>query len=555
MAFSASITLLAALLGQAARWILAAPLFFWCCCREPTGGVTLRRYGTSAPPDFEQKWDAGTNCTPFAVDDAGNVYTFSSTGPGSPNGSTAPSALTKWNSGGVLQWALPVTGTAGGVCVSPDGSKVVFTGNFLQASVTTSPLAPVATGFQTGSGGEVTLNDASDTLVQTTDYLALQFGSPLPPYAILNVGTLSVHCPIANESTVNASAYMEVVANAMPLAAVANNISARSTSGGATPVVWSSGGSSLGLGWHSIQDQASLGSITQLPDYAEGNLCTVIIQGRAGLLCDFNIDLADSPPQLVLTYTPPALSALCLNTDDGSTVWTAAAQPLGSPFLVLGKSLFSVDGTGIFAALPASSFNGVNEGIARLDASTGRLLWQSILQSEFVTMGDFTVAPSGLLYAATFATSINGIADLNTVDPTSGATALIGGSVSGYPRECLVIYNDGSFGGTDGVGNFFRFEAPAPGSEGAPLSMQWSFGRGESNGYVGASTDGTHTFLVNGGQLLRVNADGTVDYNYTIPLVPPLLASGSVQPAARVALDSEQNVYLGGTYVAFEPPG
>jgi hypothetical protein len=528
---------------------------WWCLCEVPTG-ISWRRYGESSPPGFEQAWDAGTACTPLAVDGSGNVYTFSGTGPG------GPSALTKWNASGVLQWSLPVTGTPGGVCVSPDGTKVVFVGNLQQPNVTVPPLTPTAMAFQTGSSGTVTVGDADDTIVQPTDYIALQFTSPLPPYATVPSCALSVYCPVADESTASVSLYFETVASSAALAATANNISSRTTSGGGnTPQVWFSGAESLGEGWHSPPTGGLtwLGSLTQLEGYAAGNPFTLILQGHQVAfqpLGDLNLSLAADPtlaPQLAITYAPPAQAAICCDTATGAIVWTLARQPLeGEGISNLTKALWSPDGTGIFSLVPQAGFS-TGGGIVKLDAAAGSFDWFSIVPSSAInTIGDFTFGPTGTLYATDWASS-DEFGGLYILDPSLGGWTFLGGTASGWPVGHLTAFADGSWGATDSVGNYVRFTAGSVSTD--PLVKSWSFAKQGFEGYAGAATDGTHAFLVNGGQLVRVNAEGTADYSYTIPLVPPLVAGVSLQPAAILALDSNNNPYVGGTYVQFEAPG
>jgi len=537
--------------------VVFVPLFFWCCCELPTGGVTFRRYGTSSPPDFEQKWDAGTNCTPFAVDSSGNVYTFSSPGPGNPNGSTQPNALTKWDANGALAWSLPVGGTPGGVCLSPDGAKVVFTGNFQQANVTLPPITPIQVAFQTGSSGTVTIGDAQDTIVETTDYIALQFASPLPPFAGIFTNpteNLSVYCPVADESTASVSLYFETVANSAPLAATANNISSRTTSGaGNNPLVWSSAGESLGDGWHSPPTGwlGWLSAMTHLPGYEQDNAFTLILQGHQVVgqsLGDLDISLTADPtlaPQLMLTYQPAPDIAICCDTDTGAVVWSSSAQ--AAEVGLLGRSVFDPAGDSVFATVPLVGFSSVT-GICKLDASTGVVEWFTpVPVDQFNIIGDLTFSPAGVLYATTIGQS-NQIGELWSVDPVAGGWTGIGGE-GNWPYSRLTAFEDGSIGATNLPGGYIVSFPPA--TPFGSFTRKWSFG----GPVAGAVTDGTVAWLVTGGALTRVNAEGTVDYTYTIPLVPPLVAGSGLAPASFVAIDPSKNVYVGGTYVAFEPPG
>ena len=277
----------------------------------------------------------------------------------------------------------------------------------------------------------------------------------------------------------------------------------------------------------------------------------MIVQGRAGSLCNFNVDLADNPPQIVLTYTPPAIAAFCLDASTGTVNWSIAAQALGSPFLVLGKSLFSPDGAGIFVGEPPATF-GTGGALLKLDPAAGATDWLGVVPGSATnSLGDFTFLPTGELYANTWGVSTN-VGGIYSVDPALGGWTFLGGATE-YPVAHLTAFEDGSWGSTDSTGNYVRFTAGSVSTD--PLSKMWAFAKQGFEGYVGAATDGTHAFLVNGGKVVRVNPEGTADYAYTVPLVPPLVASVSVAPAAFVVLDKNGNVYVGGSYVQFEAPG
>jgi PQQ-like domain len=523
------------------------PAFFWTCgCCKPTGYVTWRRYGTANPPDFEQLCDTGAACTPFAVDSSAAVYL---------GGGVLGATPSKYAADGTLAWSANFAGTVGGAAVSPDGTKVLFTGTFELPSVTAT-LTATAAAFQTGTGGAVTLGDASDTLQLSTDYAAFQFVSPIPQYGS-GSGILSLYCPNSHALAANLYANAESGASPLPLAATPFDISSRVLQ--PTAAVWDA---AAVVGWNAPGIGINIGGSQTGAGYAPGNLMTVVLQGRPTEFqpCDLEVDLAANPPTLAFTYQWPAMCAICCDAATGAILWAQSPQSI---YAATGFNAFFYDGgaAGMAIAAPDSAaffFTASNgDTLIGVDAATGEVRFASWPLNPNPIGG--LAFSGGQLYAAAYG--------VFQIDQTAGGIAAswysLGNLAAATGQNNLVAYSDGTFGGISVGGGFGRFQLVTVEVHGGSIpevSGIWGVSPlflppDTLYGFTACAVDSeNNTYLVNGGELWRVNNAGETVYTYPVPLPSPQVWT-LLTAAHYLQVDSAGEPIIGGQRVLFQSPG
>jgi hypothetical protein len=506
---------------------------FWSCCVTPSGLITWRRYGTASPPDFEQLCDTGAACTPFAVDVAKAVYL----------------AGQKWSAAGVLLWTAPFVGASNGVAVSPDGTKVLFVGNL---TLPNQQQTLTASAFAIETGGAVALDVSGDTLALATDYAAMQFSCPVPQYWS-GYGTLTLSCSNRDALTANVTVGTENNQNPQPLAAEPDNISTRAQMNAAA---WDATAS---LGWNTPGVGATIpASLTSQAGYAAGNLMTVIVQGRPTEFqpCNLEIDLAANPPQLNFTIVPAPMCAVCCDAATGAILWSlpfAAVDAVGE---------IGAGTPGFVVAAPDSSaffFTASNgDYVIGVSAASGSPLFATFLGNPHPT-GGLAFGIDGQLYGCYAGALVQ-------VNPASGIVENLWYAAVAYcgiyaGRNSLIAYSDGTFGGVNS--SFARFEKSTESEGGGTiptLATLWTVAPAFQApdtvfGFVACAADAeNNTYLVNGGQLWRVNGAGETVYAYPVPLVPPLEWTDLVA-AQYLQLDSAGEPIIGGAQVQYQAPG